>query len=55
MGKYSVLMSERIDEMSTFPKSIYRFNAKRITIPMTFSLEIEQPILKFFGTTEDPE
>ena len=48
-----MLMSERIDEMSTFPKSIYRFNAKPITIPMTFSLE--KPILKFFGTTEDPE
>ena len=55
MDKYSVLMIERIDEMSTFPKSIYRFNAMPITIPVTFSLVTEQPILKFFGTTEHPE
>lgn len=55
MDKYSVLRTESIDEMYTFPKSIYRFDTTPITIPMTFSLVIEQPILKFFGTTEDPE
>lgn len=57
MGKYAVLMNERIniDKMSTLSKVTYRFIAIPVKIPMTFFAVIEQLILKFVGTTKDPE
>ena len=42
-------------KMSILSKAIYRFNAIPIKIPMAFSRELKQVILKLYRTTKDPE
>ena len=44
-----------IVKMSMLPREVYIFNAVLIKIPMTFFKELEQKILKFYGTRKDPE
>ena len=44
-----------IINMALLPKAIYRFNATLITLLMTVFKELEQIILKLYGTTKGPE
>ena len=41
--------------MSILPKATDRFNAIPVKIQLVFFIEIEQIILKLYGTTKDPK
>ena len=52
---FYVLGRINIINMALLPKAIYRFNATLITLLMTVFKELEQIILKLYGTTKGPE
>ena len=41
--------------MLILPKDMYTFNVIPINIAPAFFSKLEQPILKFYGPTKDPE
>ena len=44
-----------IIKVTILPKAIYRFSAIHIKTPRRFFADLEQNILKFVGSTQDPE
>ena len=43
-----------IVKMSILPKTVYRFNAILIKVPMVFFRELEQIISQLYGNTKKP-
>lgn len=52
---YSRIGRINIIKMATLRKATFRFSAISIKIPKAFFTEIEQIILKLYGTTKDPK
>ena len=44
-----------IVRMTILPKTIYKFNAIPIKLPMAFFTELEQKFHNLYGNTKDPE
>jgi hypothetical protein len=44
-----------IVKMATLRKEVYVFNEIPIKIPMTFFTKMEKSILKFYGSTKEPQ
>ena len=52
---YSWTGRNNIIKMTILPKTIYRFNAILIKLPMAFFTELEQKIFNLYGDTKDPK
>ena len=49
------LEESNIVKMTTLHKTVYRFSAIPIKLPMAFFTEAEQKFFKFVGNTKDPK